>query len=675
MRRHLASRLVRRFHVALALGSAGVFTLAACSGGSSNSGGAGGQSATASTSTHGATTGASTSTGFETTTATSSSTGATTASSTSSSTTSSSSAGGGGGQGGAGGGLPGTEIDCADNVDNDGDTLFDCDDPDCMGTAVCSDLVINEVDYNQPGTDTAEFVEIFNAGNTTATFDNVSLKFINGGMSPAPVYGTIDLTGQTLGPHKYLVVGDPAVTVPAMVAKVDLSSVSMQNGAPDGLALYDGNSHTIIDSLAYQGAITDALIDGNTFNLVHTAATTAADRDLAPNISVIRFPNGAHTGDDSVDWTTTPVVTPGASNLLAEICNNSIDDDGDLLADCADPDCVAAPNCIEICNDGVDNNGNTQIDCQEAQCNNQSCAANGKKCSGTSCSCPGGNTETACGDGVDNDCDGLKDCADTDCTGSLLCAEICTDHVDNNGNTLVDCADPLCANLACGANGLTCSGTTCACPGGAVESNCSDGLDNDCDGLKDCLDPSCTGSVACSGGVLIFSEYVEGTGNRKAIEIYNVSGGPQDLSQCVMHRYTNGSTLSSATIALSGTLAVGSTFTICNSLGVTPTDSGGIPSGQCSITSAAINHNGNDSYDLVCNGTTVDFFGELTTGTVPPLPAVGDFAINQTLRRNCSVVSGKTMTSTMFDGTQWSTPPLAVDTFGGLGQRTCPGNP
>ena len=189
-----------------------------------------------------------------------------------------------------------------------------------MGTAVCSDLVINEVDYNQPGTDTAEFVEIFNAGNTTATFDNVSLKFINGGMSPAPVYGTIDLTGQTLGPHKYLVVGDPAVTVPAMVAKVDLSSVSMQNGAPDGLALYDGNSHTIIDSLAYQGAITDALIDGNTFNLVHTAATTAADRDLAPNISVIRFPNGAHTGDDSVDWTTTPVVTPGASNLLAEIC-------------------------------------------------------------------------------------------------------------------------------------------------------------------------------------------------------------------------------------------------------------------------------------------------------------------------------------------------------------------
>ncbi len=669
----MRSTVLARPRLSSILASLGVVAILGCSGSPAGSGGGGGQGggggathAATSSSAGGAGGATSASTGAF---ATSSSSAATSSSASSASSASAST--GTGGQGGAGGGFPATETNCANNVDDDNDGLFDCDDPDCTNTAVCGDLAINEIDYNQPGTDTAEFVELYNAGNTTLTFDNVSLKFVDGALTPAVVYGTIDLTGQTLAPKHYMVVADPAVVVPMGQVRVDLSSVIIQNGPSDAVALFDGNSQTVIDSLAYQGAVTSAKIGAQTYDLVHGNATTAADRDLAPNISVIRFPNGSRSGDDSVDWTITPVVTPGAANLLAEICNNGIDDDGDGLVDCNDTvDCSAAPNCVEICNDGIDNNGNLLVDCQEASCNTKSCAANGKKCQGTTCACPGGNTETACGDGVDNDCDGFVDCADTDCTGNAACAEICTDHLDNNMNGLVDCADPLCANKTCGAFGLLCSGTTCACPGGSTETACADGLDNDCDGLVDCMDPNCTANVACMGGVLIFSEYVEGTSNRKALEIYNVSGGPQDLSQCSIDRYTNGATFPAATIQLAGTLAVGATWTICNPLGVTPTDPSGIPANLCDATSSAINHNGNDSYDLVCNGVIVDFFGELTAS-----PPVGDFAKDQTLRRNCSVTSGKTMTSFMFDGTEWSNPPLAVDTFSGLHQRSCPANP
>ncbi|MBK9035747.1 MAG: tandem-95 repeat protein [Myxococcales bacterium] len=52
----------------------------------------------------------------------------------------------------------------------------------CSGTAptTCAKLVINEIDYDQAGTDTAEFVEIYNAGTAAADLSNVALVLFNG---------------------------------------------------------------------------------------------------------------------------------------------------------------------------------------------------------------------------------------------------------------------------------------------------------------------------------------------------------------------------------------------------------------------------------------------------------------------------------------------------------------
>ena len=133
------------------------------------------------------------------------------------------------------------------------------------------------------------------------------------------------------------------------------------------------------------------------------------------------------------------------SELSDELCGNQLDDDGDALSDCDDPDC------------------------------NGECCGYGAVCTNTSCQCPSGSTETACEDATDDDCDGLIDCADPDCDSSAYCSpeQDCADGNDNDSDGATDCADPGCAGVA-----------NCE----LRERSCDDGVDNDGDGLADCAD-------------------------------------------------------------------------------------------------------------------------------------------------------------------------------------------
>ena len=56
-------------------------------------------------------------------------------------------------------------------------------------------------------------------------------------------------------------------------------------------------------------------------------------------------------------------------------------------------------------------------------------------------------------------------------------------------------------------------------------------------------------------GDLFFSEYIEGSGNNKAIEIYNSSSMAIDLTDYQVHRFNNGGTTDPDTLALPGMLA------------------------------------------------------------------------------------------------------------------------
>src|SRR5687767_11860451 len=66
---------------------------------------------------------------------------------------------------------------------------------------------------------------------------------------------------------------------------------------------------------------------------------------------------------------------------------------------------------------------------------------------------------------------------------------------------------------------------------------------------------------------LFFSEYIEGSSNNKALEIYNGTGAAVDLASgdYEIWQYSNGSLFISVTLDLSGTVNSGDVFVIAHS--------------------------------------------------------------------------------------------------------------
>ncbi len=180
-------------------------------------------------------------------------------------------------------------------------------------------LVINEVDYDQVGTDTMEFVEIYNGTASSVSLAGVALVLVNG--ATGDEYGRVDLSSITLAAGEYLVVGSAALnaTLAGGVQSLELAAASnnVQNGAPDGVALVDTVTGQVLDALSYEGSVTAATIGGisGTVSLVEG---TALDPAVADSNSVAgslcRLPNGADTDDAATDWGFCSSSTPGAAN-------------------------------------------------------------------------------------------------------------------------------------------------------------------------------------------------------------------------------------------------------------------------------------------------------------------------------------------------------------------------
>jgi hypothetical protein len=181
-------------------------------------------------------------------------------------------------------------------------------------------LVINEVDYDNVGTDSAEFVEIYNGGTAPINLTGYNLVLINGANNTA--YKTVDL-GQagTLMPGQYLVIGSNAALANASSGALTISFGAgtdyVQNGSPDGLAIVNSTTNTLVDALSYEGAMTMAQIPGlGTVSLVEgtALATSVADSNTAQG-SLCRMPNGQDTNNASADWKFCTTLTPGAPNM------------------------------------------------------------------------------------------------------------------------------------------------------------------------------------------------------------------------------------------------------------------------------------------------------------------------------------------------------------------------
>jgi hypothetical protein len=204
------------------------------------------------------------------------------------------------------------------DTDQKGDDCDTCPMAANPGAAPCPPgLVINEVDYDQSGFDTDEYVEILNGSGTPVNLSGVSLVLVNGATSTP--YLTVALgSAGTLSAGQYLVVRNSTVPVPGGVATIDFVAAdgNVQNGAPDGLALVDTNAGTLIDALSYEGSITAAMIPGvGTVSLVEGTALppATADGETGP-ASLCRLPNGSDSNDAATDWALCATLTPGAAN-------------------------------------------------------------------------------------------------------------------------------------------------------------------------------------------------------------------------------------------------------------------------------------------------------------------------------------------------------------------------
>lgn len=167
---------------------------------------------------------------------------------------------------------------------------------------------------------------------------------------------------------------------------------------------------------------------------------------------------------------------------------------------------------------------------------------------------------------------------------------------------------------------------------------------------------------------LIISEYVEGSSNNKAVELFNGTGSELDLAagQYVFQGYHNGNTTPSYTISLTGSVAHAETYVLVYS------SAGATLRGYADQLTGSMNFNGNDALVLRsggAEGAVVDSFGRVGEDPGDYWGSGDDTTQNHTLRRISSVGSGDTTSDDAFSpATEWTV--LAEDTFAGLGSHT-----
>lgn len=183
-------------------------------------------------------------------------------------------------------------------------------------------------------------------------------------------------------------------------------------------------------------------------------------------------PDNLPSGCPTINGAVGANCTAECTVLVSENCDNTVDDDGDGLVDCADEECDQHPRCLpeDICNDRVDNDGDGRIDCDDPDClslevcqpelcdnllddnNDGQIDCQDAQCVGLEV-CDGVET---CWGGIDEDGDGYTDCDDDDCLGQPVCEpEDCGNGVDDDGDFKVDCADRSCIESS------DCVGTAC----------------------------------------------------------------------------------------------------------------------------------------------------------------------------------------------------------------------
>ena len=159
------------------------------------------------------------------------------------------------------------------------------------------------------------------------------------------------------------------------------------------------------------------------------------------------------------------------------------------------------------------------------------------------------------------------------------------------------------------------------------------------------------------------SEYVEGSSNNKALEIYNPADVALDLTGYSIKVFSNGATTAGKTVPLSGTLAAKSTLVL------TDTASAAALAAKSNMMFGTSNFNGDDAIALYKGADLIDVFGQIGVDPGTSWGSNNNFTHDRTLVRKSSVVQGDVNGSDAFDpSVEWDF--YAKDEFANLGSHS-----
>lgn len=159
---------------------------------------------------------------------------------------------------------------------------------------------------------------------------------------------------------------------------------------------------------------------------------------------------------------------------------------------------------------------------------------------------------------------------------------------------------------------------------------------------------------------LYFSEYIEGSSNNKALEIYNSSANNINLSGYKVEVYFNGNTTSTLSINLTGNIPAQGVFVLAH--------------GSANATIQAVANqtnssgwfNGDDAIVLKNGNTVLDSIGQVGVDPGSEWGSGFTSTADNTLRRKTSITTGDTIINDSFNpATEWEG--YAQDTFDHLG--------
>jgi hypothetical protein len=171
----------------------------------------------------------------------------------------------------------------------------------CTATTSDGTVRVNEFSTGTTASATDEFVELFNAGASSADIGGHKLVYRSGAGTSDVALATIP-AGTMLAPGAFYLFGGSGY---AGAKPADQAFSAGLAGTAGGVGLRDATAK-LVDSAGY-GTATNAFVE------THTA--TAPPSTAAPGSSDIRLPDGHDTDDNSADFTVTAAPTPGTPNV------------------------------------------------------------------------------------------------------------------------------------------------------------------------------------------------------------------------------------------------------------------------------------------------------------------------------------------------------------------------